>query len=128
MKSAMLAAEATFDALKDGATSGDVSSYQAAVESSWIWEELRSVRNYQPSFQYGMVRAHCRLQKPTTIMMGVRLVCGDAVGWHGIQRLVRLCSQGSRAMDAPQPKEGQREGWLSLLCPCTHRCSSGQLE
>ena len=54
MKTGMLAAEATFNALKDGAASGDISSYQTAVENSWVWEELKSVRNFQPSFQWGL--------------------------------------------------------------------------
>jgi hypothetical protein len=55
MKSGMLAAESTFQALKDGAANGDISSYQKAVEDSWIWPELKAVRNYQPSFQYGLL-------------------------------------------------------------------------
>ncbi|DAZ97963.1 TPA: LOW QUALITY PROTEIN: hypothetical protein N0F65_006388 [Lagenidium giganteum] len=69
MKSGMLAAEATYEALtKNGAepvsTTGeinpeeataDISSYEDAVESSWIAEELKRVRNCHASFHYGML-------------------------------------------------------------------------
>jgi hypothetical protein len=56
MKTGMLAAEATYDALTAGdAAVGDISAYQAKVEGSWVWEELKTVRNYQPSFQKGLL-------------------------------------------------------------------------
>jgi electron-transferring-flavoprotein dehydrogenase len=69
MKSGMLAADAVADALAPapaagagagaGASSGgaglELTAYQAALERSWVWEELRGVRNYHPSFKLGLV-------------------------------------------------------------------------
>ena len=49
MKSAMLAAEAAFDALGRQRTSDVLESYEPAVRSSWIDKELRLVRNAQPA-------------------------------------------------------------------------------
>jgi len=58
MKSAMLAAEAaaaTLGAGDDEAAYGaEPVAYQAALEASWVYEELRGVRNYKPSFKYGL--------------------------------------------------------------------------
>jgi len=49
MKSAMLAAEAAFDAIA-AERSGDVlEAYPAALHSSWIVKELKQVRNAQPA-------------------------------------------------------------------------------
>ena len=46
MKSGMLAAEATFDALKNGATGGDeITGYPEAYEKSWLYDELYTARN-----------------------------------------------------------------------------------
>lgn len=54
MKSGMLAAEAAFTALTGPAAQQsasqpvDLSAYEAAVKSSWIWEELTRSRNIRP--------------------------------------------------------------------------------
>ena len=52
MKSGMLAAETAFAALGGGAD--ELDAYQTALESSWIHDELRKVRNIRPSFHYGL--------------------------------------------------------------------------
>ncbi len=49
MKSGMVAAETVFARL-DGAA-GD---YRRAMAESWVWEELRRVRNIRPSFRWGL--------------------------------------------------------------------------
>jgi electron-transferring-flavoprotein dehydrogenase len=50
MKSGMVAAETVFRRL-----SGDSSAeVRAALEASWVWEELRRVRNIRPSFRWGL--------------------------------------------------------------------------
>lgn len=49
MKSGMLAAEAAEAALAAGGTS--LESYDAAVRASWVWDELRQVRNVRPAFE-----------------------------------------------------------------------------
>ena len=65
MKSGMTAAEAIFDALRDGSdVTSDVTSavssavsevtdYRTRLEQSWLWDELHRVRNLRPSFRWG---------------------------------------------------------------------------
>ena len=59
MKSGMLAAETAFNAITSTAESEsesdspealDMSGYETAVKDSWIWKELKEVRNLRPSF------------------------------------------------------------------------------
>ncbi|KAF2200712.1 hypothetical protein GQ43DRAFT_456254 [Delitschia confertaspora ATCC 74209] len=52
MRSGMLAAEATYDALKDSKDTGSVFlfDYEDKLRNSSIWKELRQVRNMRPSF------------------------------------------------------------------------------
>ena len=57
MKSGMLAAEAAYNSITSSAESGseseaalDMSEYETAVKDSWIWKELKEVRNLRPSF------------------------------------------------------------------------------
>jgi electron-transferring-flavoprotein dehydrogenase len=53
MKSGMLAAEAAFEALgKD--TPVELDSYPAALKKSWVWKELKAVRNIRPAFHLGL--------------------------------------------------------------------------
>ncbi len=53
MKSGMLAADAVFDALGgDGRV--ELDAYPAALQSSWIYDELHKARNIRPSFHYGL--------------------------------------------------------------------------
>ena len=55
IKSGMLAAETGFDALVSGNTSADtLSEYKAAVDASWIKEELYPVRNFHQAFEHGL--------------------------------------------------------------------------
>jgi electron-transferring-flavoprotein dehydrogenase len=50
MKSGMVAAEIVFQRL-----AGDQSaSVRQALEQSWVWDELRRVRNIRPSFRWGL--------------------------------------------------------------------------
>jgi electron-transferring-flavoprotein dehydrogenase len=53
MKSGMLAAEAVFETLAD-ATAIEVQGYRESLEKSWVWEELKAVRNIRPGFNGGM--------------------------------------------------------------------------
>jgi len=56
IKSGMLAAETIFEALKAGDTSASkLSAFQKKVEESYIKKELRLVRNFHQSFQYGFL-------------------------------------------------------------------------
>ena len=48
MKSGMLAAEAAFAALGEGRQADELTSYQTALEGSWVAKELKVVRNAKP--------------------------------------------------------------------------------
>lgn len=50
MKSGMLAAESIFANLE----TTECKAYQTAVEQSWIWKELQSVRNIRPAMNWGL--------------------------------------------------------------------------
>ena len=54
MKSGIVAAEAIFDALSDGAARSDITDYRSRLEASWLWDELHRVRNLRPSFRWGL--------------------------------------------------------------------------
>ena len=49
MKTGMLAAEAVADALA-GTRPAELAAYPEALRASWVWEELRAVRNIRPGF------------------------------------------------------------------------------
>ncbi len=63
IKSGMLAGEAVYDKLcadgsptevEDGSLDGlEVSEYQTNLENSWVWSELKEVRNCKPAFEKG---------------------------------------------------------------------------
>jgi electron-transferring-flavoprotein dehydrogenase len=56
MKSGMLAAESAFAAIENAETEGeddkaaDMAPYDEALRKSWIWDDLKEVRNLRPSF------------------------------------------------------------------------------
>src|SRR5690606_36318073 len=50
MKSGMLAAEAVASALKEGKRHEKLESYPETLKASWVYEELRKVRNIRPAF------------------------------------------------------------------------------
>lgn len=54
MKSGMLAAESAYEVVNDDVTSAtkglEPKSYEDKIRNSWIWPELKSVRNVRPSF------------------------------------------------------------------------------
>ena len=52
MKSAMLAAEAAFDAISNGRSSDILEDYPKELRSSWVEKELRLVRNVQPAVSH----------------------------------------------------------------------------
>jgi electron-transferring-flavoprotein dehydrogenase len=49
MKSGMVAAETVAKRLK-----GENADYRSALEASWVWPELRAVRNIRPGFRWGL--------------------------------------------------------------------------
>ncbi|MBF0167551.1 MAG: electron transfer flavoprotein-ubiquinone oxidoreductase [Alphaproteobacteria bacterium] len=57
MKSGMVAAEAIFDALThpyDETHGLEVVAYPERLRQSWLWSELKQVRNIRPSFHHGL--------------------------------------------------------------------------
>jgi electron-transferring-flavoprotein dehydrogenase len=48
MKTGMLAAEAAFEALTAGRGGDELASYQQAYESSWVYQDLKRVKNVKP--------------------------------------------------------------------------------
>ncbi len=57
MKSGMIAAEAMIEALKtmpEDRFGTENEAYQPLIEQSWLWQELKSVRNIRPGFHKGL--------------------------------------------------------------------------
>ena len=54
MKSGMLAAESVFDALADNDEIGLLEDYPVKLRASWVYKELRRVRNIRPAFHFGL--------------------------------------------------------------------------
>jgi electron-transferring-flavoprotein dehydrogenase len=55
MKSGMLAAEATFEALAAGSAGGDeLAAYPEKLRASWLWKDLDKVRNVKPALKWGL--------------------------------------------------------------------------
>ena len=55
IKTGTLAAEAIFERLQAGSHGGDeITEYPVALKASWVWEDLRKVRNVKPSLKYGL--------------------------------------------------------------------------
>jgi len=57
MKTGMLAGEAVAEALMAaGEDAGhlEIKDYEDRVRKSWVWEELKQVRNFKPAWKYGM--------------------------------------------------------------------------
>ncbi len=48
MKTGMMAAEAAFAALNDGRAGDELVSYEEAYENSWVYEDLKRVKNVKP--------------------------------------------------------------------------------
>ena len=55
MKSGMVAAESTFQAILDGRSNDELSDYGKAFTRSWARKELHSARNVRPSFKWGLL-------------------------------------------------------------------------
>jgi electron-transferring-flavoprotein dehydrogenase len=56
MKTGMMAAEAAFEAIVGGSEGHDeLVAYAEAYEASWVYKELRKVRNVRPALKWGTV-------------------------------------------------------------------------
>lgn len=54
MKSAMVCADAAFDALGQETPPATLDAYPPALKASWVWRELYRVRNIRPAFRSGL--------------------------------------------------------------------------
>ena len=96
IKSGMLAAEAAYEALVDGDFSvNQLSSYQTAVEKSWIREELWKVRNFHQGFENGMLEGviHAALQQ-VTLGRGLHEVYASHAGHKRLEHINNLPAGG----------------------------------
>jgi electron-transferring-flavoprotein dehydrogenase len=56
MKSAMLAAEAAYDALQNGRAGDELVEYEAAYRASWVYRDLSRVKNVKPLWsKFGLI-------------------------------------------------------------------------
>lgn len=56
MKTGMLAAQSAFDALQESRQGDELKSYQTAYENSWVYDDLKKVRNVKPLWsKFGLV-------------------------------------------------------------------------
>lgn len=67
-KSGMIAAEAVFDNLTKGAEVTD--GYEQKLKQSWVWSELKAVRNIRPGFKYGLLPGLANAALETYITRG----------------------------------------------------------
>ncbi len=63
IKSGMLAADAVFDAVRQGRASDELNAYPLAFEGSWLHDELHRARNFKPWMSKGLVTG--------TLMFGI---------------------------------------------------------
>ncbi|WP_207477937.1 electron transfer flavoprotein-ubiquinone oxidoreductase [Arenibaculum pallidiluteum] len=72
MKSGMVCAEAVFAHLSgEGEGAGnEVTGYPERLKASWLWEELRAVRNVKPSFHWGLWPALAYSALDTVLLRG----------------------------------------------------------
>ena len=98
MKSGMVAAEAAFDALKDGAEAPELDGLSGAAEASWLWDELHGVRNIRPAFHWGLCRRWPTRRSTPTYCAAMR------PGRWGIRPTTRPCAgRGRQPIDYPRP-------------------------
>ncbi len=68
MKSGMLAADAVAKALAEG--TAEIDSYPAALRASWVWQELKAVRNIRPGFHWGLIPGMINAALETYVFRG----------------------------------------------------------
>jgi electron-transferring-flavoprotein dehydrogenase len=70
MKSGMACAEAVFGHLVSDAKGREVTGYPERLRASWLWEELRRVRNVKPAFHWGLIPALAYSALDTVLLRG----------------------------------------------------------
>jgi electron-transferring-flavoprotein dehydrogenase len=95
MKSGMVAAEAIFRRLSGESDAG----VRRALEQSWVWEELRRVRNIRPSFRWGLWAGLAYSAIDTYLLRG-------GAPWtfhHHSDHLQLIPATAARRIDYPRP-------------------------
>ena len=95
MKSGMVAAETVFRRLA-GDSGAEV---RGALEESWVWEELRRVRNIRPSFRWGLWAGLAYSAFDTYVLRG-------GAPWtlhHHPDHLQLVPASAARPIDYPRP-------------------------
>jgi electron-transferring-flavoprotein dehydrogenase len=70
MKSGMVCAEAVFGHLVSDAKGREVTGYPERLRASWLWEELKRVRNVKPAFHWGLFPALAYSALDTVLLRG----------------------------------------------------------
>lgn len=100
MKSGMVAADAVFAALAEGREGHDeLTAYPEALEKSWVYDELRTVRNCRPAYRWGLI--------PGTLYSGLELWLRGKTPWtlrhrHADNETLKKASEAKR-IDYPKP-------------------------
>lgn len=103
MKSGMLAAEAVMEMLtkKDSGSDAknEVTEYTTKIKNSWIWKELKQVRNIRPAFKWGLW--------PALIYSGIdQYILKGHAPWtfsHSIDNLSLKLAKDCKKIEYPKP-------------------------
>ena len=98
MKSGMVAAEATFEALQAGAD-GDLADYPTRLKNTWLWDELYRVRNIRPAFRWGLVGGLAYSGLDTYVLRG----CAPWTMHHHNDHECLNKASACRPIDYPKP-------------------------
>ncbi len=99
MKSGMVAAEAIFEALRGSDPGAPLEAYPEALRRSWVWPELRSVRNIRPAFRRGLWAGLAHAAIDTYLLRGR---APWTFGHRADHRSLRQASDAPR-IDYPKP-------------------------
>jgi len=99
MKSATLAAEAVFETLGEDEGRGEAQRYAERLKESWLWEELRGVRNIRPGFRWGLWAGIAYAALDTYLLRGR---APWTLGYHPDNLSLKRAS-ASRKIEYPKP-------------------------
>jgi electron-transferring-flavoprotein dehydrogenase len=122
IKSGMLAAETTFEALKNNDFSAAaLGQFQSRIESSWIKDELWKVRNFHQGFEHGFWRGmfHAALQQVTG-GRGVRRRYLSIPGYQRMKKLAELPPDGGAEAHLLGPAKGDGKLTMDKLTDLYH--------
>lgn len=101
MKSGMLAAESLINALAEGRSGDELTSYPEAIKGSWLHDELHQARNFRPAF------AKWKLWGGTLYAgIDLKLLRGKApwtLSHHGEDRKQLKLASESKPIEYPKP-------------------------